>query len=96
MLIQGADAAAGPLDAAALRAQGVGSALEIGVQRIEFVGGEGTDPELALELHASARLVDTSTGAVDYERDFRTHLVSPAMAAAAAITGHFVDIRDWH
>ena len=25
----------------------------------------------------------------------RTHLVSPAMAAAAAISGHFVDIRDW-
>ena len=25
----------------------------------------------------------------------RTHLVSPAMAAAAAIAGHFVDIRDW-
>ena len=25
----------------------------------------------------------------------RTHLVSPAMAVAAAITGHFVDIRDW-
>ena len=25
----------------------------------------------------------------------RTHLVSPAMAAAAAIEGHFVDIRDW-
>ncbi len=25
----------------------------------------------------------------------RTHLVSPQMAAAAAITGHFVDIRDW-
>jgi 3-isopropylmalate/(R)-2-methylmalate dehydratase large subunit len=25
----------------------------------------------------------------------RTHLVSPAMAAAAAITGHFVDIRSW-
>ena len=25
----------------------------------------------------------------------RTHLVSPEMAAAAAITGHFVDIRDW-
>ena len=25
----------------------------------------------------------------------RTHLVSPAMAAATAITGHFVDIRDW-
>jgi 3-isopropylmalate/(R)-2-methylmalate dehydratase large subunit len=25
----------------------------------------------------------------------RTHLVSPAMAAAAAITGHFVDVREW-
>lgn len=26
----------------------------------------------------------------------RTHLVSPAMAAAAAIAGHFVDIRTWN
>jgi 3-isopropylmalate/(R)-2-methylmalate dehydratase large subunit len=26
----------------------------------------------------------------------RTHLVSPAMAAAAAIAGKFTDIRDWH
>jgi 3-isopropylmalate/(R)-2-methylmalate dehydratase large subunit len=25
----------------------------------------------------------------------RTHLVSPAMAAAAAVRGHFVDIRGW-
>jgi len=25
----------------------------------------------------------------------RTHLVSPAMAAAAAVEGHFVDIREW-
>ena len=25
----------------------------------------------------------------------RTHLVSPVMAAAAAIAGHFVDIRQW-
>jgi 3-isopropylmalate/(R)-2-methylmalate dehydratase large subunit len=28
-------------------------------------------------------------------RGGRTHLVSPAMAAAAAIAGHFTDIRDW-
>ena len=28
-------------------------------------------------------------------KDGRTHLVSPAMAAAAAIAGHFVDIREW-
>ena len=25
----------------------------------------------------------------------RTHLVSPAMAAAAAVAGHFTDVRDW-
>ena len=29
-------------------------------------------------------------------RGGRTHLVSPQMAAAAAIEGHFVDIRDWN
>jgi 3-isopropylmalate/(R)-2-methylmalate dehydratase large subunit len=28
-------------------------------------------------------------------RGARSHLVSPQMAAAAAIAGHFVDIRDW-
>ena len=28
-------------------------------------------------------------------RGGRTHLVSPAMAAAAAIAGHFVDVRTW-
>ncbi|MEP6946047.1 MAG: 3-isopropylmalate dehydratase large subunit [Acidobacteriota bacterium] len=29
-------------------------------------------------------------------RGGRTHLVSPSMAAAAAITGHFVDVRNWN
>jgi len=28
-------------------------------------------------------------------RGGRTHLVSPAMAAAAAIEGHFTDVRRW-
>ena len=28
-------------------------------------------------------------------RGGRTHLVSPAMAAAAAVMGHFVDVRNW-
>ncbi len=28
-------------------------------------------------------------------KDGRTHLVSPLMAAAAAIEGHFVDVRNW-
>jgi len=29
-------------------------------------------------------------------RSSRTHLVSPAMAAAAAIKGHFYDVRNWY
>jgi 3-isopropylmalate/(R)-2-methylmalate dehydratase large subunit len=29
-------------------------------------------------------------------RGGRTHLVSPEMAAVAAITGHFTDIRSWN
>lgn len=29
-------------------------------------------------------------------RDSRTHLVSPAMAAAAAVMGHFADVRDFN
>jgi 3-isopropylmalate/(R)-2-methylmalate dehydratase large subunit len=40
-----------------------------------------------------------STSNRNYEgrqgRGARTHLVSPAMAAAAAISGHFVDVREW-
>jgi 3-isopropylmalate/(R)-2-methylmalate dehydratase large subunit len=40
-----------------------------------------------------------STSNRNYEgrqgRGARTHLVSPAMAAAAAIEGHFVDVREW-
>jgi 3-isopropylmalate/(R)-2-methylmalate dehydratase large subunit len=28
-------------------------------------------------------------------RGGRTHLVSPAMAAAAAVAGHFTDVRKW-
>jgi 3-isopropylmalate/(R)-2-methylmalate dehydratase large subunit len=28
-------------------------------------------------------------------RDGRTHLVSPATAAASAVAGHFVDVRAW-
>jgi len=29
-------------------------------------------------------------------RGGRTHLVSPVMAAAAAVAGHFVDVREWN
>jgi len=48
-------------------------------------------------IPAGARCASTSNR--NYEgrqgRDARTHLVSPAMAAAAAIAGHFVDVREW-
>jgi 3-isopropylmalate/(R)-2-methylmalate dehydratase large subunit len=40
-----------------------------------------------------------STSNRNYEgrqgRGARTHLLSPAMAAAAAVAGHFVDVREW-
>jgi 3-isopropylmalate/(R)-2-methylmalate dehydratase large subunit len=40
-----------------------------------------------------------STSNRNYEgrqgRNARTHLVSPAMAAASAVAGHFVDVREW-
>ena len=49
-----APAAEGRRDVRALRALGFDSALEVGVRRIAFTGGRGTDPQLALEIEASA------------------------------------------
>ena len=47
---------------------------------------------------AGERCASTSNRNFEGRQGFkgRTHLVSPAMAAAAAIAGHFVDIRDWN
>jgi len=49
------------------------------------------------KLKPQERCASTSNRNFEGRQGFkgRTHLVSPAMAAAAAITGHFVDIRDW-
>ncbi len=49
-------------------------------------------------LRPQERCASTSNRNFEGRQGFkgRTHLVSPAMAAAAAIAGHFVDIRDWH
>jgi 3-isopropylmalate/(R)-2-methylmalate dehydratase large subunit len=49
-------------------------------------------------LKPGERCASTSNRNFEGRQGFkgRTHLVSPAMAAAAAIAGHFVDIRDWH
>ncbi|HXG82712.1 MAG TPA: 3-isopropylmalate dehydratase large subunit [Pyrinomonadaceae bacterium] len=48
-------------------------------------------------LNAGERCASTSNRNFEGRqgRGGRTHLVSPTMAAAAAIKGHFVDVRDW-
>ncbi|HLH12778.1 MAG TPA: 3-isopropylmalate dehydratase large subunit [Methylovirgula sp.] len=50
------------------------------------------------KLAPGERCASTSNRNFEGRQGFkgRTHLVSPAMAAAAAIAGHFVDIRNWH
>jgi 3-isopropylmalate/(R)-2-methylmalate dehydratase large subunit len=54
----------------------------------------GMNPDI---LAAGERCASTSNRNFEGRqgRGGRTHLVSPEMAAAAAIAGHFVDIRDW-
>ncbi|WP_417767885.1 3-isopropylmalate dehydratase large subunit [Stappia sp.] len=49
------------------------------------------------KLSPGERCASTSNRNFEGRQGFkgRTHLVSPAMAAAAAIAGHFVDIREW-
>ena len=49
------------------------------------------------KLRPGERCASTSNRNFEGRQGFkgRTHLVSPAMAAAAAIAGHFVDIREW-
>jgi 3-isopropylmalate/(R)-2-methylmalate dehydratase large subunit len=54
----------------------------------------GMNPDILIEGERCA-----STSNRNFEgrqgKGGRTHLVSPRMAAAAAVEGHFVDIRDW-
>src|ERR1700682_3228703 len=54
----------------------------------------GMNPDI---LQPGERCASTSTRNFEGRqgKGGRTHLVSPAMAAAAAIAGHFVDVRDW-
>ena len=54
----------------------------------------GMNPDI---LHPGERCASTSNRNFEGRqgRGGRTHLVSPEMAAAAAIAGHFVDIREW-
>jgi 3-isopropylmalate/(R)-2-methylmalate dehydratase large subunit len=50
------------------------------------------------KLLPAERCASTSNRNFEGRQGFRgrTHLVSPVMAAAAAIAGHFVDVREWN
>ena len=75
-----------------------------GLDRIFIEAGfEGREPGCSMCLAMNAdRLEPGERCASTSNRNFegrqgpggRTHLVSPAMAAAAAVTGHFVDVRE--
>ena len=54
----------------------------------------GMNPDI---LQAGERCASTSNRNFEGRqgRGGRTHLVSPQMAAAAAVEGHFVDVREW-
>src|SRR6476659_4821541 len=54
----------------------------------------GMNPDILLP---GERCASTSNRNFEGRQGFggRTHLVSPVMAAACAIEGHFVDVRDW-
>ena len=71
---------------------------------LKEAGFEWRDPGCSMCIAMNAdRLLPGERCASTSNRNFegrqgyngRTHLVSPAMAAAAAIKGHFIDIRNW-
>jgi len=80
-------------------------AEEEGLDRVFTEAGfEWREPGCSMCLAMNAdRLEEGERCASTSNRNFegrqgkggRTHLVSPAMAAAAAIAGHFVDVREW-
>jgi 3-isopropylmalate/(R)-2-methylmalate dehydratase large subunit len=80
-------------------------AEEEGLDRIfRAAGFEWREPGCSMCLGMNPDILEpgercASTSNRNFEgrqgRGGRTHLLSPAMAAAAAITGHFTDIRKW-
>lgn len=56
-----------------LAARGFTKALEIGVTRIAFSGGRGSDPELALQMQSVVKVVDLPDGTERYRQVFKYH-----------------------
>jgi hypothetical protein len=54
-----------------LQTQGFQSVLSIDLTRIGFIGGEGKDPLMSLQLQALARLIDLDDPGAPYHREFR-------------------------
>ena len=70
------------------------SAGRFRVARVWMLHVSGNEPDI---LQPGERCASTSNRNFEGRqgRGGRTHLVSPMMAAAAAIAGHFTDIRAW-
>src|SRR5262249_54247734 len=85
---------------AAVRRQAGGGGLDAGVLPAGFAGRRaGGSLGLRVEPDGPApgeRCASTSNRNFEGRQGAggRTHLVSPAMAAAAAVSGHFVDVRE--
>jgi 3-isopropylmalate/(R)-2-methylmalate dehydratase large subunit len=86
--------------------QSVKHAAELeGIDRVfRAAGFEWREPGCSMCLGMNADILQpgercASTSNRNFEgrqgRGGRTHLVSPMMAAAAAVTGHFTDVRQW-
>ena len=61
----------------------------------DFTGDADSGPDLVAEDQSIQQPAAGQLAGFRQGKGGRTHLVSPEMAAAAAVAGKFVDIRQW-